>query len=86
MIQLTESKKRTNKKGIEVDATVYLDKIDDNNLILKQGEDTLAYFGDVRTALKRSLNYIVKGSEDELTLIRVLQQIIYLDNAINELK
>lgn len=52
-MQLTENRSRTNKKGVEVDATIYLERLDSNNLVIKEGEDILAYYGDVRTALRR---------------------------------
>ena len=92
MIKLSDEQKviekdsKNHKKGDVVDFSVYLERLDANNLVLKRGDTILNYFGDVQTALKRSLNYIVKGSEKELTLLRIEQQIKELHEAIDNLK
>ena len=92
MIKLSDEKKeitvdtRNHKKGDIVDNSVYLVGLDSNNLALKRGDTVLNYFGDVQTALKLSLNYIVKGSSEELTLLRIEKQIKELHTAIKGLK
>lgn len=85
-MQLTENRSRTNKKGVEVDATIYLERLDSNNLVIKEGKDILAYYGDVRTALRRSLNYAIKGSTEALSLETILSTVKRIDEAINKLK
>ena len=85
-MQLTENRSRTNKKGVEVDSTIYLERLDSNNLVLKEGENILAYYGDVRTALRRSLSYAIKGSTEALSLETILSTIKHIDEAIDELK
>ena len=74
-----------NQKGEIVDHSLYLDGYDSNNVCLKRGDNILNYFGDVRTALTRSLNYAIKGSKDELTLEMILDKIEELDTNIKEL-
>ncbi len=92
MIKLSDEKRTLTKDtkylktGDIVDNSVYLEVLDSNNLVLKRGDTVLNYFGDVQTALKRSLNYIIKGSNEELTLKRIEQQIIELHKVIKELK
>jgi hypothetical protein len=83
MIQITPTRQRTNKKGEEVDATIYLERLDSNNLVLKEGETVLNYFGDVRVALKRSLNYALKSSSVHLSLESMLQTIDGMDEKIS---
>ncbi len=73
MIQLTDEVKK-DKDGKEIDDSMYLVGFDSNNLALARGtkEDKktgkivprqiLNYFGCVETALKRSIDYAVKGS------------------------
>ena len=75
-------KSKNQEIGDIVDNSVYLVGLDSNNLALKQGDNILNYFGDVQTALKRSLNYIIKGSSEELTLERINKQIEDLHKAI----
>ena len=84
MIQLTQAT-YTNKKGIECDASLYLDRVDVNNLALKRGETVLAYFGDVRTAFKRSLNYAIKGSDEALSFENIISMIENMDKRIDTL-
>jgi len=79
-------KSKNQEIGDIVDNSVYLVGLDSNNLALKQGDNILNYFGDVQTALKRSLNYIIKGSSEELTLERINKQIEELHKAIEEMK
>ena len=79
-------KSKNQEIGDIVDNSVYLVGLDSNNLALKQGDNILNYFGDVQTALKRSINYIVKGSDKELTLERINKQIEELHKAIEEMK
>ena len=75
-------KSKNQEIGDIVDNSVYLVGLDSNNLALKQGDNILNYFGDVQTALKRSINYIIKGSSEELTLERINKQIEDLHKAI----
>ena len=84
MIQLTQAT-YTNKNGVDSDASLYLDRADVHNLVLKRGETVLAYFGDVRTALKRSLNYAIKGSTEALSLENILSMIEDMDKRIDGL-
>jgi len=86
MIQLTEKLTRLNKKGEEIDATIYLDRLDSNNLVIKEGEKVLNYFGDVRTALRVSLNYAIKVPKVALSLENMLSVIDGIDKNIKELR
>ena len=92
MIKLTDETKTIDKdskhlkKGEIVDNSLYLVRIDSNNLALKRGDTVENYFGDVRVALKRSLNYAIKGSSVALSLESMLNTINGMDEAINELK
>ena len=79
-------KSKNHNIGDIVDNSVYLDGLDSNNIVLRRGDLILNYFGDVQTALKRSLNYIVKGSNEELTLERINKQIEELHKAIEGMK
>ena len=79
-------KSKNHNIGDIVDNSVYLDGLDSNNIVLRRGDLILNYFGDVQTALKRSLNYIVKGSNEELTLERINKQIEELHKAIEGIK
>lgn len=85
-MQLTEKRTRKNKKGVEIDSTIYLERLDSNNLVIKEGENILAYYGDVRTALRRSLNYAIKGSTEALSLETIVSAVKRIDEAINKLK
>ncbi len=85
MIQLTPTRTRQNIKGIEVDATLYLDRVDNNNLAIKEGDKIVAYFGCVRTALSRALNYAIKGSPVALELKSIQETINHMDEAISKL-
>ena len=84
--RVVKVKSKNQEIGDIVDNSVYLVGLDSNNLALKQGDNVLNYFGDVQTALKRSLNYIIKGSSEELTLERINKQIEELHKAIEEMK
>jgi len=86
MIQLTPTTTRTNKKDVEVDATIYLERLDSNNLVLKEGENILGYFGDARVALTRSLNYALKSSAVHLSLENILEIVKSMDATIKTLK
>ena len=86
MIQLTPTRARINKKGIEVDSTLYLERLDSNNLVLKEGDTLLNYFGDARVALNRSLNYALKSSSVHLSLEEILSTVKHMDSVISELK
>ena len=79
-------KSKHHEVGDIVDNSVYLEALDSNNLVLKRGDTILGYFGDVQTAFKRSLNYIIKGSDEELTLERITKQIDELHKAIGKHK
>ena len=85
MIQLTNETK-VNKKGETVDNSLYLVRVDSNNLALKRGETIEAYWGDVRTALTRSLNYAIKGSSEALTLENILKVVKSMDETVKTLK
>ena len=84
MIKLTHEE-RMNKKGEIVDNSLYLGGLDSNNLAIYRGETPLNYFGDVRTALTKSLNYAIKGSVEEVSLEMIQSKIEELDNNIKEL-
>jgi len=86
MVQITPSTTRINKKGDEVDATIYLERLDSNNLVIKEGETILGYFGDARTALTKSLNYALKSSSVHLTLENILDIVKSMDSTIKQLK
>jgi len=83
MIKLVDET-RVNKKGETVDNSLYLIGVDSNNLALARGETPINYFGDVRTALTRSLNYVIKGSEEELSLEMIMSKIEELDRNIQK--
>ena len=91
MIQLTNETKTITKKsknrnvGDIVDDSLYLVRVDSNNLALKRGDNIENYFGDVRTALYRSLNYALKGSEEALTLAMIKRMIQSMDDTIKHL-
>lgn len=74
------------KRGDKVDNSLYLVRVDSNNLALMRGKTVENYFGDVRTALKRSLNYAIKGSSEALELETIVKMIASMDAAINTLK
>ena len=92
MIKLTDETRVVKKKtmhhevGDVVDNSLYLVRIDDNNLALKRGNTVENYFGCVRTALKRSLNYAIKGSSEALNIESMLKTINGIDEAINKLE
>ena len=85
MIQLTKETK-INRKGVEVDNSLYLVRVDSNNLALQRGEKIENYFGDVRLALTKSLNYAIKGSYEALTLKQILDTVNDIDYAIKTLE
>ena len=84
-IKLTTEKKK-NRNGVIVDNSIYLERLDPHNLVLRRGTTPIGYFGDVRTAFKRALNYAIKGSENELTLKQMLKVIKGMDKKIDELR
>ena len=86
MIKLTTSTGINQKTKKEFDNSLYLVRIDSNNLALKRGDKTLNYFGDVRTALTESLNYAIKGSDVALLLELMLDSIYSFDKSIKTLK
>lgn len=83
MIRLTTETK-VDKDGNEVDNSFYLDGVDSNNLCIKRGTTIINYFGDVRTAFTRALNYCIKGSNEELTMQSIIDKVEELDNNIKE--
>ena len=91
MIQLTNETKIITKKsknhnvGDIVDNSLYLIRVDSNNLELKRGDNIEIYFGDVRQAIYRSLNYALKGSEEALTLEMIVGMIKGMDESIKRL-
>ncbi len=95
MIQLTTATK-LNRKGEEVDASLYLIHFNVNNLAIVEGKPTtdargkkrtnvLGYYGDVKTALKRSINLSIKNGSEVVELSEVLKRIDDLENHIQEL-
>ena len=72
--------------GQEVDNSLTLERLDKNNLVLKRAGNPINYFGDVRVALTRSLNYAIKGSEVALSLEFILKTIDTMDNRIKQLE
>ena len=85
-IQLAPTEVRVNRNGKKVDNTLFLVRVDSNNLALMRGETIENYFGDVRTALTRSLNYAIKGSSEALTLENILKVVESMDETIKTLK
>ena len=86
MIRLTTATRINQKTGEEMDDSIYLSRLDSNNLVLRRGEKLEGYFGDVRTALKRSYNYAIKGSSEALTLESILTITQDMDDRIEQLK
>ena len=92
MIKLTNETKTITKEskhlkiGDVVDNSLYLVRVDANNLALKRGDNIENYFGDVRTALNRSLNYALKGSSVALSLESMMDIIKSMDKAIEGLE
>ena len=86
MIRLTTATKANQKTGAEMDDSLYMVRIDSNNLALRRGDKVEAYYGDVRTALTRAYNYAIKGSSEALTLESILAITLDMDNNIKELK
>lgn len=84
--KIVKADSKLHKKGDILDNSVYLIGLDTNNLALQRGNTILNYFGDVQVALKRALNYIIKGSDEELTLLRIEKQIKELHKAIEEIE
>ena len=91
MIKLTDETKivtkasKNYKVGDVVDNSLYLVRVDSNNLALKRGDTIENYLGNVRTALYRSLNYALKGSEEALTLEYIKKTIQSMDDTIKRL-
>ena len=95
MIQLTTATK-LNRKGEEVDASLYLIHFDKYNLAIIEGKPTIdtngktkrnviGYYGDVKTALKRSINIAIKNQSDGVELTTMLQRIDDLTEHIDSL-
>ena len=85
MIRLT-TEKRINKKGEEVDSSLYLVRLDANNLAIMRDGRYEGYYGCVQTAMKRALNISIKGSHEALTLEMILERIGELEEVANTLK
>ena len=89
MVKLIEATKKNKKTGEDVAYNLYLVHLDSNNLGLVRGsEETytiVGFFGDVRTAFKRALNFAVKGSDEAFTLQKVLDIVKELDEKIEKL-
>jgi hypothetical protein len=91
MIKLTDETKTITVKtknhnvGDVVDNSLYLERLDANNLVLRRGTVIQNYFGDVRQCLHRSLNYAVKGSDVALSLESILETIKSMDETIKRL-
>ncbi len=91
MIQLTNEfkickvKTKNYNVGDKMDDSLYLVRVDANNLAIKRGDKIENYFGDVRTALYRSLNYALKGSEVALSLESIRDVINGMDDVIKRL-
>ena len=91
MIRLTNETKK-NKKGEDVDASLYLILFDSLNLAIVEGDpeevgkkNALAYYSDVRLAFSRALDIAIKHSCETLELETILQRIGELDEAIKKL-
>ena len=91
MIKLTDETKTVTVKsknynvGDVIDNSLYLERLDANNLVLRRGDVIQNYFGDVRVALYRSLNYAIKGSDVALSLESMLKTIKSMDDTIKRL-
>ena len=72
--------------GKEVDDSLYLERLDKNNSILRRGDNVENSFADVRVALTRSLNYAIKGSSVALSLESIIETINGMDEAISKLE
>ena len=85
MIRIINETKK-DRKGIERDHSLWLARVDANNLALGRGEEDdlkyIAYFGDVRTAFKRALSYAIKDSETALTLDYIIETVQKFDKII----
>ena len=92
MIKLTDETRVIDKKskhheiGDIVDNSLYLVRVDEHNLALKRGDRILNYFGCVNTALKRSVNYAIKGSSVALSLESMAKTIDSINQAIERLE
>lgn len=92
MIKLTDETKvitkdtKNYRTGDIVDNSLYLVRFDSNNLALKRGETIENYFGDVRTALRVSLNYALKWSSVAMSLESILEMINGMDDVIKQLR
>ena len=95
MIQLSTATK-LNRKGEEVDASLYLIHFDRYNLAIIEGKPTVdasghkvrnvvGYYGDIKTALKRSINIAIKNDSDGAELSVMLQRIDDLTEHIDSL-
>ena len=78
--------KDKSKIGTKVDNSYSLSIVDENNIVLKRGEKTLAYYGDIHSAFKRGLSIAIKGSTEALSLEKVLETIDSFHKAVDELK
>jgi len=86
---------RKNKKGEIVDASIKLILFDKHNFAIVKGEpgekgyntsSIIGFFGDFRTALKKSLDIVIKQAGDPLEISKILQRINELDERINKLE
>ena len=85
-VRIVTKKTKHNEVGDEVDHSLYIERLDDNNLVIKRGNTILNYFGDVRTCISRSLNYAVKGSSVALSIESMMQTIESMDSTIKQLR
>ena len=77
--------------GKVVDNSIYIDRADSNNLILFRGKEKrelLGFYGDVRSAFTRALNFAIKQNTNGSTVLGlqdILKRIDDMDNRIKEL-
>jgi len=95
MIQLTTTTK-LNRKGEEVDASLYLIHFDARNLAIIEGiptidasgkkkQNVLGYYGSVKHALLKSIDIAIKNGSDRAELSEILHTIDLLEKRIEEL-
>jgi ribosomal protein S15P/S13E len=95
MIQLTQATK-LNRKGEEVDASLYLIHFDSRNLAIVEGKPTtdsngkkkqnvIGYYSGIKHALQKSIDIAIKNGSVMEELSEMLQRINDLTKHIEEL-
>lgn len=95
MIQLTSATK-LNRKSEKVDSSLYLIHFDSRNLAIIEGKPTvdangrkkqnvIGYYGDVKTALIKSIDIAIKNGSAMVELSEMLKRIDDLSEHIKEL-